>query len=214
MSTRGYTVGPTGTVAEWFRVQRNAAFVTSSAIDDRELLARLRAGETSAFDAIFRANYALLVRVAEAMLRERGMAEEIAQDVMLELWRRRDALDLTDSVRGYLLQATRNRSLNAIRHRAIERRSEPQLVDGVARLPSTDAAAREQELESAIQAAIADLPDRCRQIFVLSRVDGLKYAEIATRLGISIKTVEVQMGKALRILRERLRAWLPSGESL
>jgi len=188
--------------------------VTTSAIDDRELLARLRAGETSAFDAIFRANYALLVRVAEAMLRERGMAEEIAQDVMLELWRRREALELTDSLRGYLLQATRNRSLNAIRHRAIERRSEPQLVDGVARSPSTDASAREKELESAIQAAIGSLPDRCRQIFELSRVDGLKYAEIATRLGISIKTVEVQMGKALRILRERLKAWLPSGEKL
>jgi RNA polymerase sigma-70 factor (ECF subfamily) len=104
--------------------------VTTSAIDDRELLARLRAGETSAFDAIFRANYALLVRVAEAMLRERATAEEIAQDVMLELWRRRDTLDVTDSVRGYLLQATRNRSLNALRHRAIERRSEPLLIDG------------------------------------------------------------------------------------
>jgi len=57
--------------------------VTAPVIEDRELLARLRAGETSAFDAIFRANYALLVRVAEAMLRDRSSAEEIAQDVML-----------------------------------------------------------------------------------------------------------------------------------
>lgn len=188
--------------------------MTASAIDDRELLARLRAGETSAFDAIFRANYALLVRVAEAMLRDRGSAEEIAQDVMLELWRRRESLDVTESVRGYLLQATRNRSLNALRHRAIERRSEPQLTDGVSRLPSTDAAVRERELEVAIHAAMGELPERCRQVFELSRIDGLKYAEIATRLGISVKTVEVQMGKALRILREHLRAWLPSGETL
>jgi RNA polymerase sigma-19 factor, ECF subfamily len=179
-------------------------------IEDRELLARLRAGETSAFDAIFRANYALLVRVAEAMLRDRASAEEIAQDVMLELWRRRESLDVTESVRGYLLQATRNRSLNALRHRAIERRSEPQVAGGISRLPSTDAAVREGEIETAIHAAIGELPDRCRQVFELSRIDGLKYAEIATRLGISVKTVEVQMGKALRILRERLTQWLPS----
>lgn len=188
--------------------------MTASVIDDRELLARLRASETSAFDAIFRANYALLVRVAEAMLRERASAEEIAQDVMLELWRRRESLDVTESVRGYLLQATRNRSLNVLRHRAIEWRSEPHLTDGVSRLPSTDAAVREREIEVAIHAAIGELPDRCRQVFELSRMDGLKYAEIAARLGISVKTVEVQMGKALRILRERLRAWLPSGETL
>lgn len=186
----------------------------ASAVDDRELLARLRAGETTAFDAIFRANYPILVRVAEAMLRERAMAEELAQDVMLELWRRRDSLDVTESVRGYLLQATRNRALNALRHRAIERKSEPHVIDGIGRLPPTDAAAREGEIELALQSAIADLPDRCRQIFELSRADGLKYAEIATRLGISVKTVEVQMGKALRILRERLKAWLPAGERL
>jgi RNA polymerase sigma-70 factor (ECF subfamily) len=187
---------------------------STPAIDDRELLARLRAGETSAFDAIFRANYPLLVRVAEAMLRERATAEEIAQDVMLELWRRRESLDVTESVRGYLLQATRNRTLNALRHRAIERKSEPQVIDGVTRLPSTDAAVREGEIEAALHEAVAALPDRCRQIFELSRADGLKYAEIAARLGISVKTVEVQMGKALRILRERLKAWLPAGKNL
>jgi len=187
---------------------------STPAVDDRELLARLRAGETSAFDAIFRANYPLLVRVAEAMLRERATAEEIAQDVMLELWRRRESLDVTESVRGYLLQATRNRTLNALRHRAIERKSEPHVIEGVTRLPSTDAAAREGEIEAALHEAVAALPDRCRQIFELSRVDGLKYAEIAARLGISVKTVEVQMGKALRILRERLKVWLPTGENL
>jgi RNA polymerase sigma-70 factor (ECF subfamily) len=188
--------------------------LTTSAVDDRELLARLRAGETSAFDAIFRANYALLVRVAESMLRERATAEEIAQDVMLELWRRREALDVTESVRGYLLQATRNRSLNHLRHRAIEKRSEPQLIEGTAGSVPTDAATREAEIEIALQAAIAELPERCRQVFELSRVEGLKYAEIATRLGISVKTVEVQMGKALRVLRERLKPWLPGGERL
>ena len=187
---------------------------TTSALDDRELLARLRGGDATAFDAIFRANYALLVRVAESMLRDRGTAEEIAQEVMLELWRRREQLEVTESVRGYVLQATRNRALNHLRHQAIERRSEPQLAERAAHAPAADARTREAELEAAIRSAVAALPNRCRAVFELSRVEGLKYAEIATRLGISIKTVEVQMGKALRIMRERLAPWLPKGDRL
>ena len=187
---------------------------TIPAVEERELLARVRGGDSSAFDAIFRANYALLVRVAESMLHERATAEEIAQDVMLELWRRREQLDVAESVRGYMLQATRNRALNHLRHRAIERRSEPRLAETAARAPMADAATRERELEAAIRAAVADLPERCRAVFELSRVEGLKYAEIAQRLGISVKTVEVQMGKALRVMRERLASWLPKGDTL
>src|SRR3954467_7352025 len=179
MSTAGYTILLLQPAIGTWSNDTTEPSVTASAIDDRELLARLRAGETSAFDAIFRANYAILVRVAESMLRDRATAEEIAQDVMLELWRRREMLEVTESVRGYLLQATRNRSLNVLRHRAIERRSEPQLIDGVARLPATDAKVREREIAAAIQEAIAALPDRCRQVFELSRVEGLKYTEIA-----------------------------------
>jgi RNA polymerase sigma-70 factor (ECF subfamily) len=187
---------------------------TTSVIDERELLARLRGGDSTAFDAIFRANYSVLVRVAESMLHDRAAAEEIAQDVMLELWRRREHLDVTESVRGYMLQATRNRSLNYLRHRAIERRSEPHLAENATRVPLADAATREAEVEAAIRSAVAELPDRCRAVFELSRVEGLKYTEIADRLGISVKTVEVQMGKALRLLRERLEPWLPKGETL
>jgi RNA polymerase sigma-70 factor, ECF subfamily len=66
------------------------------------------------------------------------------------------------------------------------------------------------ELERAIREAVRDLPDRCREVFELSRVHGLRYSEIASAMGISVKTVEVQMGKALRVLRERLSAWLPT----
>jgi RNA polymerase sigma-70 factor (ECF subfamily) len=66
-----------------------------------------------------------------------------------------------------------------------------------------------EELSVAVQAAVQSLPDRCREVFELSRVHGLKYAEIARQLGISVKTVEAQMGKALRTLREKLAGWLP-----
>ena len=182
--------------------------------DDRELFARLRQGDAAAFDRLFRSYYALLVRIAEAMLRDGGTAEEIVQDVMLELWRRREALEVPKSTRAYLLQATRNRALNHLRHLAIERRSEPYVAEMVARVAPTDAQLREREIQGALREAVDTLPDRCREVFELSRVKGLRYAEIAAALGISVKTVEVQMGKALRILRERLAPWMPSGDSL
>ena len=155
-----------------------------SFMSDRELLARLRDGDESAFDAIFRAWYAPLVRMAEGMLRQRAVAEEVVQDVMLELWRRRETLAPDGSPQAYLFQATRNRAL------------------------------AEAEIDVAVKSAIATLPPRCREVFELSRMHGLKYAEIAQTLGVSVKAVEAQMGKALRTLRERLAPWLPRGDTL
>ena len=176
---------------------------------DTELLERLRRGDTSAFDVIFRTWYGPLVGTAERMLRDRAVAEELVQDVMLELWRRRETLSSDGSAQAYLFQATRNRVLNHLRHLKIEQRSEPEVRGESSSNPPADAALVQQELSTAVQRAVQALPDRCREVFELSRVHGLKYAEIAHALGISVKTVEAQMGKALRTLRERLAAWLP-----
>ena len=178
-------------------------------VTDRELLERLRRGDTSAFDTIFRTWYGPLVGTAERMLRDRAVAEELVQDVMLELWRRRETLAADGSAQAYLFQATRNRVLNHLRHLKIEQRSEPELRGESSSIPHADSELVHEELDVAVQKAVQSLPVRCREVFELSRVHGLKYAEIARALGISVKTVEAQMGKALRTLRERLAPWLP-----
>jgi len=186
--------------------------VVTRGVSERELLARVRDGDEHAFDTIFREHYASLVRCADAMLHRRDVAEEIVQDVLLALWQRRDSLVVEDSLRAYLFRATRNRSLNHIRHLAIERRAEPELS---ATEPGGAPGAENvlgDEMETALRRAIGALPPRCREVFELSRVSGLRYAEIAVTLGISVKTVEAQMGKALRVLREELADWLPGGE--
>ena len=178
-------------------------------VTDSELLERLRRGDTSAFDTIFRTWYGPLVGTAERMLRGRAVAEELVQDVMLELWRRRETLAADGSAQAYLFQATRNRVLNHLRHLRIEQRSEPEIRGESSSSPRADSALVHEELDVAVQKAVQALPDRCREVFELSRVHGPKYAEIAKTLGISVKTVEAQMGKALRTLRERLAPWLP-----
>lgn len=181
---------------------------------DDALLQRLRGGEQTAFDAIFRQWYAGLVRAAEAMLRDRAVAEEIVQDVMLELWRRRESLDPHGSPKAYLYQSTRNRALNHLRHLQVQRKSVLLMDREEAREASAPSMLMAKEMEVALQQGLSSLPPRCREVFELSRVRGLRYSEIAETLEISVKTVEAQMGKALRILREHLAPWLPQSDRL
>ena len=149
-----------------------------------------------------------------ALVRDPDAAEEVAQDVMHELWRRRDSLDAAVSLRAYLLRSIRNRSLNHLRHLRVRRESETEIEALYDSPLPADQPIIARELADAVQIAFEDLPPRCREIFELSRIHGLKYAEIAQSLGISQKTVEAQMGKALRVMRERLAPWLPKGDTL
>lgn len=181
-------------------------------MDDRELLARLAQGDEAAFDAVFRAWYARLVRMADAITRDRGVSEELVQEVMLELWRRRERLD--GSPQAYLFRATRNRALNHLRHLGVERRGAVYAALDEAREPRAPAQLEAAELGDAVRDALQSLTPRCREVFELSRVHGLRYAEIAETLGVSVKAVEAQMGRALRTFRERLAPWLPGGERL
>ena len=182
-----------------------------SQASERDLQERIRAGDERAFDSVFRTHYAHLVRVAESMLRESALAEEIAQEVMLELWRRRESLELEQTFAAYLIRSTRNRALNHIRHqRVVAREAAAAAIE-----PQASRSAEEEllgvELQQAVREAIDALPEKSREVFRLSREQGLKYAEIASVLEISVKTVEKRMGQALSELRERLAPWLAGG---
>jgi RNA polymerase sigma-70 factor (ECF subfamily) len=179
-------------------------------VEEAELLVRLRQGDDDAYSAIFREHYPLLVVVATRLLGERALAEEIAQDVMLELWRRREALVLTGPLRAYLQQATRNRALNRIRQSKTAQRGEVYLR-GPSESPASDSRVISGELAGAVATAIASLSEPQREVFEMNRTKGLTYGEIADLLGISVKSVEARMGRALKQLREQLAPWLPAG---
>jgi RNA polymerase sigma-70 factor (ECF subfamily) len=179
--------------------------------NERLLQRRIRAGDEEAFDIVFRAHYANLVRMAESIVRDRAVGEELAQEVMLELWRRRESLELEQTFRAYLMRATRNRALNHVRHERIVQREQTLAASESRTAPAPDADTLGGELESAIRASLAALPENCREVFEMSRTQGLRYAEIADVLDISVKTVEKRMGQALAELRKSLAAWLPTG---
>lgn len=171
-------------------------------------IAGLRAGDAGAFAAIFRGYYARLCGVVQAHVRSRAIAEEIVQELFLRLWRNRERLEIND-LQGYLLRASRNAALTYIRRNGLERDWEARVAAGPVRLePSAEEVVLEDALQRAAERAIAELPERCRLVYTMARVQGLTYVEIAAALGISRKTVETQMMRALRKLREKLSAYL------
>ncbi|MBX6365938.1 MAG: RNA polymerase sigma-70 factor [Gemmatimonadetes bacterium] len=163
----------------------------------------------SALEEVFRAYHGRLCAFVRHQVGSMETAEELVQDVFLRVWEGRARLDANGSLRSLLYRSARNAALNHLKHRAVEerwRRAASLDVDP-ARGTAEDAV-REHELAAAIDRTIAALPERCRLIFLMSRQQGLGYAEIAEILGLSVKTVETQMGRALKALRAGLAAFL------
>jgi RNA polymerase sigma-70 factor (ECF subfamily) len=163
----------------------------------------LQEGGITSFRAVFESYFENLCSYACTILRDMDEAEDVVQNVFLKMWEKRDSLLITHSVRSYLFRAVHHQCINQLDHRVIRQRHQ----DDSLREHAADAQLPEvfrEELEERIRAAIDGLPEQCRKVFVLSRYDELRYAEIAEKLGISVNTVENQISKALRILREAL----------
>lgn len=161
---------------------------------------------TPSFEEIFKLHYRGLCRIANKVLDDRAAAEDVVQDVFLKLWIKREDISVIQSIKSYLYKSTLNASLNYLsRRKRTIRLHDRELVEA-----SEAEGIQSKELDSHIDQAINRLPPKCKTIFVLSRQEGMKYQQIADHLGISVKTVENQMGKALQMLRERLKPFLSS----
>lgn len=170
----------------------------------------LTVGDITAFEMLFKTYYQPLCNYAYTFLQDREDAEEIVQSTFLLVWEKRETLAIRTSVRPYLYAMVRNACLNVIKHEKIKQRyAGEELALADRSYESVAQAVASNELEYRIKVAMDELPEQCRMVFKLSRFEELKYAEIAEQLGISIKTVENHMGKALKIMREQLKDYLP-----
>jgi RNA polymerase sigma-70 factor (ECF subfamily) len=165
--------------------------------------------DKTAFEELFRSFYPGLVLFARKYVPDQDTAKEIVHNVFLNLWEKRKKVDTSSSLKSYLFTSVHNRCLNFIRDEKkfdrdethLQRLDSSEFADGTDRL-------EEQELEERIYDALQALPEKCREVFTLNRFEGLKYAEVAEKLNISIKTVETQMSKALNIMRDKLADYL------
>lgn len=159
------------------------------------------------FEEVFRAHYAPLCTYVDRLVGSPAAAEDVVQDLFVSVWdRRAEWRARGTSLAPVLYISARNRAFNVLKRRRIEDRSQVVLVQDERPSIGADETLRWDEMKSAIDRAVDSLPEQCRLIFTLSRRDGLTYAQIARTLELSVKTVETQMGRALKALRTRLGA--------
>ncbi|MGV8094587.1 MAG: RNA polymerase sigma-70 factor [Mangrovibacterium sp.] len=179
-------------------------------IKDEELFifSRMVGGDKEAFRFFFEKYYPDLCNLVNLYLHDPMMSEEIAQDIFIYLWEKKEKIKIESSVKSYLLQASKNRSMNHLRDERTKLEIHRHLADfnrPSAEMP--DKVMDANQLREVIDNAINSLPDRCREVYILGKEKNLSYKEISEEVGISVKTVEVQMGIALKKLREQLRPY-------
>lgn len=172
---------------------------------DTEIITRIRNGDKGQFELLFRSSYVSLVRYAKTLIKDHDTAEEIVQDLFFRVWQDREKLNIESSLNGYLFRSVHNRCMHFIEHKkVVDRHTVEMLLNQHEDQESPSDILLYKELQAEIAEILERLPERCGQIFYMSRFEGLKYSEIAQKLSISIKTVESNMGKALKEFRKEL----------
>lgn len=164
-------------------------------------------------EELFRKYYKVLRAFAYRLLNDKEVAEDVVQDVFYDLWKKQEVLIFDTAIRSYLFRSTYTKSLNYLNSKfntsqeSLEQSTENKIqqiyIQSQLLAPESDLLLK--ELHTEIKAIVDSLPDQCKKVFILSRVSELKNKEISDRLGISIKTVEKHISKALSILRLNLK---------
>jgi len=176
-------------------------------INDKELFEQVKKDNKQSFERLFRSYYAPLCLFAKRYISDSDDCEEIVQNFFFNLWERRASININTSIKNYLFSSIRNRCLNHIKHSKIKLEYQTETIRSMENNASGNFDYPEIDLMEKISSSIEALPKRRREIFKMSREEGLKYQEIADHLEISVKTVEVHMGLALKSLRESLRVY-------
>jgi RNA polymerase sigma-70 factor (ECF subfamily) len=169
---------------------------------------KIQQGNIKEFENLFRKMYTELCHYAFKFVKDMDVAEEVVQDLFYNYWKNRERIEIKTSLKSYLYQATKNRSLKVIEHNAVRTRYSQEMQAQQTQFETEPQQQVEaEELSEIIDKTLNQLPERCRQIFMMNRFDGMKYHEIADKLSVSVKTVEANMGKALKLFRINLKQY-------
>lgn len=172
---------------------------------EKNVLKELRNGDAKSLKFLFDTYYASLCNYAFQFLNDYDMAEEVVQNLFVKIWEKRNTFEIEISVKNYLFRSVRNQCINLIQHEKVKQLHAQKIREALFADEASESYFLEAEMASKIESVIETLPEKRREIFRLSREEGLKYREIAEKLEISVKTVETQMGLALRALRDKFK---------
>lgn len=175
-------------------------------LDDLLLIKKIKEGDIKSFEYVFRKYYSSLIFFSTGITGRTEAAEEIIQDLFYVLWKERENLNILRSLKAYLYGAVRNRSLQYCERRKLDEKYRGTIDAGS--FDITQSSAQEEielkELEDVVKRTMEKMPERRRRIFKMHRFENLKYMEIAEILTLSVKTIEAEMGKALKTLRKEI----------
>jgi RNA polymerase sigma-70 factor (ECF subfamily) len=166
-------------------------------------------GDISKIELLFKEHHAFLCNVAYNIVLDSDAAKDIVQEVFMKLWEKKENIEFGPAIKSYLFKATTHHALNYIENFKKTGKWKEALLKNISESSARDATDLEvQELENRVRLAIEKLPPKCKMIYLMSRQEGLKYAQIADTMNLSVKTVENQMGIALEKLRTELKPYL------
>lgn len=169
--------------------------------DDEFWIRLIKVDDKQAFEKIFKTYFIPLCRFASIYVKDNRAAEELVLDVFTSVWEKRKQINIKLTLKSYLFQATRNRAMNYLRDNGrFVTISDWSPIERF----EVDESYELRELEHLITEAISSLPDRCREIFLISRTEHLSNKEIAEKLNVSVKNIEAQITKALKLIKSYL----------
>ncbi len=170
---------------------------------DTELIEIFYEDKARGIELIFKQYYDILCRTSVRMTKDPALAEDVVQEIFYELYKKNSETKI-DSLLGYLKRSVYNRTLNKIKSNKDKFDSDDINTEISDKSINSQETLEYNELETYVNKVIDSLPEKCRLVFVMNRFEGLSYKQVAEKLEISVKTVENQMSKALRILRTEL----------
>ncbi len=175
-------------------------------MEEQTLLIELKKGNKLAFSELFNKYYKDLVLFGGNFLQNKTLCEDIVQNIFMKLWRDREIIEIETSLKSFLLRSVQNSCLDELRHRGVIREHESySMIYSVSDHIDTENYVLFSDLQSHLSDALRKLPQACREAFEMNRLEGLKYREIAEKLKVSERTIEVRIGKALSLLRSHLK---------
>ncbi len=170
---------------------------------EQEIIRSIRDGDPMAFRQVFDACYESLCHYAFTIVRDADEAEDTVQSMFLKIWEKRSDLDIKQSIRSYLFRSVYNQCMNHIEHNTVKEKHRNHMTVDMSATVAPQVFV--DELENKVREAIDMLPPQCRTIFLMSRYEEMRYSEIAAKLNISVNTIQNQVCKALKILRDTLK---------